>query len=53
MNDRYRNYKKALGIMINDLRRNGYKYTDSNKCTFSYIDMRTGKMNIRIVTLRH
>lgn len=53
MNDRYKNYKKALDVMINNLRRNGHKYTDCDKCTFSYIDMRSGKIITHIVSLRH
>lgn len=53
MNDRYRNYKKAVGIMFNNLRRNGHKYTDCPKCTFSYRDKRSGDVITTIVTLRH
>ena len=53
MNDRYRNYKKAIRIMFNNLRRNGHKYTDCPKCTFSYRDKRSGDFITTIVSLRH
>lgn len=53
MNDRYKNYKKALGIMINNIRRNGHKYTDCPRCTFSYRDKRSGNIITTIISLRH
>ena len=53
MNGRYRNYKKALGVMINAIRRNGHKYTDCPRCTFSYRDKRSEHIITTIISLSH